>query len=191
MHGHKSKRTEQETGDASDSGTTIRVAWTGRVAHTVDDPGKALTAQLRRSAEVLPSSAEITARFADIGSGCAAPADRGCGQSWAAIALPFIRDGGLADLLAEAGRADRRFDVVVCHADTALARNTMVYQQIRSRLRECGVTLLVAGEPEGNVGSGLESAVRMRLEAGPCGPRSRNHAAPDVPTKTCEWSGDE
>lgn len=169
----------------------MRVAWTGRVAHAANDLGRALAAQLRVSTEALPPGAEIAARFADIGSGCDAPADRGRVRDWAAIALPFVRDGGLVDLLAEAGRADRRSDVVVCHADTALARNTLVYQKIRSHLSECGVTLLIADEPERDTGSALESAVCMRLEAGLHGPRSQRHTGPDVSTTTRDGSGDE
>jgi site-specific DNA recombinase len=60
--------------------------------------------------------------------------------------LSLSRDGGLANLLAEAARHDRRFHAVACASIDRIARPTHLLTQIEHELEQAGVALLVADE---------------------------------------------
>jgi site-specific DNA recombinase len=67
------------------------------------DPTLSLPRQLANCEAALPEGWEITAWFWDIESGRMALEQRGRGHAHEHIDVPVPRDGGLADLLAEAG----------------------------------------------------------------------------------------
>ncbi|HEU5483327.1 MAG TPA: hypothetical protein VFU98_00360, partial [Microlunatus sp.] len=71
---------------------------------------------------MLPDNAVIVAHFYDIESGRKDLADRGRGQAHELFQIPVPRDGGIQDLLAEAERPDRRFDVVICEDISRIGR---------------------------------------------------------------------
>jgi hypothetical protein len=106
-----------------------------------------LPRQLRASQAVLPADAVIVAHFYDIESGRKNLADRGHGHAHEQFQIPIPRDGGIADLLAEAERPDRRFDVVICESIDRIARRTYIGTEIEHRLEQAGVRLIAADEP--------------------------------------------
>lgn len=57
--------------------------------------------------------------------------------------IPIPRDGGTQDLLAEPGRADRRFDFVTCESINRIARRTYIGTKIEHRLEHAGARLPV------------------------------------------------
>jgi DNA invertase Pin-like site-specific DNA recombinase len=71
---------------------------------------------------------------------------RGHGDRHKKFDIPIPRDGGIADLLAEAKRPDRRFVAVVCESVERIARTTYVGTKIEYELEQAGVVLLAADE---------------------------------------------
>ncbi|MEV6479314.1 hypothetical protein [Streptomyces sp. NPDC051576] len=74
-------------------------------------------------------------------------ADRGHGVGHERMEIPVPRDGGIGDLLREAGRAERRFDAVICESIDRIARHTYLATEFEYRLEQAGVVLWAADEP--------------------------------------------
>jgi site-specific DNA recombinase len=126
----------------------LRVAWAGRTStYDQQDPTLSLPRQLRSSRDALPGHAVIVAHFYDVESGRKDLADRGQGHAHELFQIPIPRDGGIADLLEEARRRDRRFDVVICESIDRIARRTYIATEIEHQLEQAGVRLLAADEP--------------------------------------------
>ena len=126
----------------------IRVAWVGRTStYDQQDPTLSLPRQLRVCQSALPDRAVIVAWFYDIESGRKDLAERGRGHAHELFQIPIPRDGGIQDLLEEAERPDRRFDVVICEDISRIGRRTYISTEIEHRLEQAGVTLVAADEP--------------------------------------------
>jgi site-specific DNA recombinase len=126
----------------------VRVAFAGRTStDDQQDPTLSLPRQLRSVQRVLPPHAVIVAYFYDVESGRTDLALRGRGHAHEAFDIPIPRDGGLQELLAEAERPDRRFDVVICEGIDRISRRTYYGTLIEHRLEQAGVQLLAADEP--------------------------------------------
>lgn len=121
------------------------VAWYGRVA-TDEDADLMLTRQLGAAQRALPPEYTLMATFYDVGSGLLTPHQRGQRTDHVGVDLQLPRDGGLADLLAETQRPDRRFAAVVCESIERIARPTHLSRKIEYELEQAGVVLLVADE---------------------------------------------
>jgi site-specific DNA recombinase len=90
--------------------TQVRVAWVGRTStEEHQDPRQSLLRQLERSKVALPDSWVIVCHFYDVESGRMELDQRGRGTGYERFDIPIARDGGIADLLAEAKRPNRRF----------------------------------------------------------------------------------
>jgi site-specific DNA recombinase len=63
---------------------------------------------------------------------------RGHGDAYKKFDVPIPRDGGIDDLLAEAKRPDRRFDVVICESVDRIARLTYYGTKIEHELEQAG-----------------------------------------------------
>ncbi|ONI85373.1 hypothetical protein ALI144C_13910 [Actinosynnema sp. ALI-1.44] len=87
------------------------------------------------------------AHFYDIESGRKELDARGKSAAHEQFDIPIPRDGGIQGLLAEAERADRRFDFVICESIDRIARRTYIATDIEGRLERAGVRLLAADEP--------------------------------------------
>lgn len=59
----------------------------------------------------------------------------------------YPRDGGIADLLAEAKRPDRRFDAVICESIDRIGRFSCQSTKIEHDLEQLGIPLIAADEP--------------------------------------------
>jgi len=126
----------------------IRVAFAGRTStYDQQDPTLSIPRQLRTCHGVLPDIAVIVAHFYDLESGRKDLADRGRGQAHELFEIPIPRDGGIQDLLEEAERPDRRFDVVICEDISRIGRRSYASTEIEHRLEKAGVMLIAADEP--------------------------------------------
>ena len=126
----------------------IRVAFAGRTStYDQQDPTLSIPRQLRNCRGALPDTAVIVAHFYDIESGRRDLADRGRGQAHELFNIAVPRDGGIQDLLDEAERPDRRFDVVICEDISRVGRRSYASTEIEHRLEKAGVMLIAADEP--------------------------------------------
>ncbi|WP_433264845.1 recombinase family protein [Actinosynnema sp. CS-041913] len=126
----------------------IRVAFAGRTStYDQQDPTLSIPRQLRTCHGVLPDTAVVVAHFYDIESGRKDLSDRGRGQAHELFQIPVPRDGGIQDLLDEAERPDRRFDVVICEDISRVGRRSYASTEIEHRLEKAGVMLIAADEP--------------------------------------------
>jgi site-specific DNA recombinase len=125
----------------------VPVAWIGRTS-TEDnqDPTLSLPRQLDSSRQALPDEFVIVAHFYDVESGRTTEELRGHGHGHEQFQIPIPRDGGIADLLEEAKRPDRRFVAVICESIERVARSTYLGTKIEYELEQAGVALLAADE---------------------------------------------
>lgn len=143
----------------------VRVAQLGRTStEDQQDPRQSLVRQLTTCKTALPDMWLITCHFYDVESGRKALAERGRGTGYEErFAIPIPRDGGITDLLAEARRADRRFDVVICESVSRVARRTFEGLSIERELEDAGVPLLAANEPIVLTGGRAQRILQRRI----------------------------
>jgi DNA invertase Pin-like site-specific DNA recombinase len=126
----------------------MRLAWMGRTSHDeVQDPTISLPRQLRACHAVLSEDMEIGLHFWDVETSRKDLDARGSSTAWKNFDIPIPRNGGIADLLAEAQRPDRRFDGVICESIDRIARLTYQSTKIEHDLEQLGVPLIAADEP--------------------------------------------
>lgn len=125
----------------------VPVAWLGRTS-TEDnqDPTLSLPRQLDSARHALPDEFVIVAHFYDVESGRTIEELRGRGHGHERFDIPIPRDGGIADVLEEAKRPDRRFVAVICESIERVARTTYLGTKIEHELEQAGVALLAADE---------------------------------------------
>ncbi len=127
---------------------TLRVAVMARTSTVeLQDPTLSIPRQVTNSRNALPRDWVPVAYFYDVESGRLDPALRGHSSAHELFDIPVRRDGGIADLLAEARRPDRRFDAVICESIDRIARRTYYGTMIEHELEQAGVPLLAADEP--------------------------------------------
>ncbi|MDQ1307208.1 MAG: site-specific recombinase [Actinomycetota bacterium] len=126
----------------------VRAAFAARVStDDQQDPTLSLPRQLASCQKSLPDGMVIVAHFFDIESGRTVLDLRGQGHAHDKFDIPIHRDGSIDDLLAEAQRPDRRFDVVICESVDRIARITYYGTKIEHELEQVGVLLLASDEP--------------------------------------------
>ena len=133
----------------------------------LQDPASSLRRQDRNCQDKLPPGGRIVARFWDIESGGLDLDQRGHGDAWqqyAGIGLP--RDGGLADLLAEAAGGAPRFCAVICEDIERSARDTLAALQLEKQLAACGIPLFAADEPITVEGINANTVLLRRIRQG-------------------------
>ena len=102
----------------------VRVAFLGRTStEDQQDPRQSLMRQLSSCKAAIPESWVIVVHFYDVESGRMELEARGQKSGYERFDIPIARDGGIADLLAEAPHKNRRFDVVICESISRVARN--------------------------------------------------------------------
>jgi len=125
-----------------------RYAWYGRVStQDEQDPTLSFPRQLQSAErQVAEAGGRIVAHYYDIESGTRAYDARGSG-GLAGFDIAIPRDGGLKELLADAGRRPGRFDRVIVESISRLSRNSSVAFRVEDELRSAGVRLCAADEP--------------------------------------------
>ncbi|MTD54850.1 recombinase family protein [Amycolatopsis pithecellobii] len=108
--------------------------------------GRRIPRQLHNCEGALPENAVITAHFYDIESGRKEAAARSEGRAHELFDIPIPRDGGIQELLDEAARPDRRFDVVICEDISRIARRTYIGTKIEHQLEQHGILLVAVDE---------------------------------------------
>jgi hypothetical protein len=138
---------DQNVPEVLRSHAAVPVAWLGRTStDDQQDPTLSLPRQLENSRSSLPDGFVIVAKFYDVESGRTALENRGMSSAHEQFDIPIPRDGGIADLLAEAQRPDRRFVAVICESIERIARITYFSTKIEYELEQAGVPLLAADE---------------------------------------------
>ena len=134
--------------DATPRTTRLLVAFLGRTStDDQQDPTLSIPRQAASCRAALPAGSVIVAHFYDIESGRKDLAGRGRSSAHERFDIPVARDGGIADLLAEVVRPDRRFDAVICESIDRVARRTYYGTQFEHQLEGAGVALFAADEP--------------------------------------------
>lgn len=112
------------------------------------DPTLSLPRQLNNCQRALLPGMRIVAVFYDVESSRKELSQRGSSLAWQQFTIPgLVRDGGLADLLAEAATPQRRFAAVICESIDRIARFTHQGTKIEHDLELAGVPLLASDEP--------------------------------------------
>jgi hypothetical protein len=122
-----------------------------------------LLRQLERSKVALPDSWVIVCHFYDVESGRMELEQRGRGTGYQRFDIPIARDGGIADLLVEAKRRDRRFDVVIYESMSRTARKMYKSLSVERELERVEVPVFAANEPIMLTGHQAQQILRRRI----------------------------
>lgn len=142
----------------------VRVAWVGRTStEEHQDPQQSLLRQLGRSKDSLPESWVVVCHFYDVESGRMELDQRGQGSGYERFDIPIARDSGIADLLAEAKRADRRFDVVICESMARTARKMYESLSVERELERDEIPVFAANEPIMLSGGRAQQILQRRI----------------------------
>ncbi len=146
----------------------VPVAFVGRTSTLVmQDPAASLRRQVRESQAKLPPGFFISRYFWDIESGGLAIDQRGHGsahQQLPDIGIP--RDGGLADLLAEAASPAPGFAAVICEDIERSGRDTYYALQLEKELTLAGIPLFASDEPIDVTGANATTVLVRRVKQG-------------------------
>jgi site-specific DNA recombinase len=127
----------------------VPFAFVGRTSTMeLQDPVASLRKQVRQCQAKLPPGGFFAAYFWDIESGGLDLDARGHGSAhelFPDIGIP--RDGGIADLLAEAAAPSHRFVAVVCQNIERSARDMLAALQLEKRLQHAEIPLFASDEP--------------------------------------------
>ena len=130
-------------------GEPVPVAFVGRTSTLeLQDPVASLRRQIRSCQGTLPSGWFIAAWYWDIESGGLDLEHRSQGdahQRFTAAGIP--RDGGMADLLAEAASPMPRFAAVICEDIERSGRDTFNALKLEKKLSRQGIPVFAADEP--------------------------------------------
>jgi DNA invertase Pin-like site-specific DNA recombinase len=146
----------------------VPVAFVGRTSTLVmQDPAASIRRQVRESQAKLPPGFFISRYFWDIESGGLALDQRGHGsahEQFADIGIP--RDGGLADLLAEAAGPAPGFAAVICEDIERSGRDTYYALQLEKELTLAGIPLFASDEPIDVAGANATTVLVRRVKQG-------------------------
>ena len=146
----------------------VPVAFTGRTSTLVmQDPAASLRRQVRECQAKLPPGWFLAAYYWDIESGGLAIDQRGHGsahEQFKDIGIP--RDGGLADLLAEAASPVPRFAAVICEDIERSGRDTYYALQLEKQLTMAGIPLFATDEPIDVAGANATTVLVRRVKQG-------------------------
>jgi site-specific DNA recombinase len=146
----------------------VPVAFLGRTSTLeMQDPRASLRRQLRASRAWLPPGWFIAAVYWDIESGGLDLEARSQGDGYKAFADAGIpRDGGMADLLAEAASPVPRFAAVVCEDIERSGRDTFNALKLEKKLSRQGIPLFATDEPAFIDGVNATTVLVRRVKQG-------------------------
>ncbi len=133
----------------------------------LQDPVASYRRQLRSIQTWLPYGWYIAAVFADVESGGLDIEDRSQTGSWHVLAKAGLqRDGGIADMLAEAASPEPRFAIVACEDIERSARDTFNALKIEKELARNGIMLAATDEPPQVEGANATMILVRRVKQG-------------------------
>ena len=148
-------------------GEPVPVAFLGRTSTLeMQDPKASLSRQIRAARAWLPPGWFITAWYWDIESGGLDLEARSRGQAWRAVAGDIPRDGGMADLLAEAATPAPKFAAVVCEDIERSGRDTFNALKLEKKLSRSGIALFATDEPAVIEGVNATTVLVRRMKQG-------------------------
>jgi site-specific DNA recombinase len=146
----------------------VPVAFAGRTSTLVlQDPVASMRRQVRESQAKLPPGWYIAAWYWDVESGGLPTDQRGHGtlhEQLPDVGIP--RDGGLADLLAEAAAPEPRFAAVICEDIERSGRDTYYALQLEKQLTLAGIPLFATDEPIDMAGANATTVLVRRVKQG-------------------------
>ncbi|HVB45185.1 MAG TPA: recombinase family protein [Streptosporangiaceae bacterium] len=150
----------------TDNAAPVPVAFLGRTSTLMlQDPAASIARQYRTVREWLPPGWFVAASFWDIESGGLDLEARGHGSyDQAGVTVP--RDGGLADLLAEAASPVARFAAVICEDIERSGRDTFNALRLERELSRAGVALFATDEPADIAGASATTVLVRRVKQG-------------------------
>ncbi|MBV9380271.1 MAG: recombinase family protein, partial [Streptosporangiaceae bacterium] len=133
----------------------------------LQDPLASLRRQIRSCAAWLPGGWKIAGYYWDVESGGIDLEDRSQGDDWRQFADAGIpRDGGMADLLAEAKAPAPRFAAVVCEDIERSGRDTFNALKLEKELSAQGILLFATDEPASVEGANATTVLVRRVKQG-------------------------
>ena len=146
----------------------VPVAFLGRTSTLeVQDPRASLRRQLRSSQAWLPPGWFIAAVYWDVESGGLDLEQRSKGEAYRQFADAGIpRDGGMADLLAEAASPVPKFAAVVCEDIERSGRDTFNALKLEKKLSRNGIPLFATDEPAQIDGINATTVLVRRMKQG-------------------------
>jgi site-specific DNA recombinase len=133
----------------------------------LQDPVASYRRQLSTAAAWLPQGWYIAAIYSDIESGAIDIGKRSQTDSYKVLEEAGCpRDGGLADLLAEAAAPEPKFSVVLVEEIERAARDTFNSIKLERDLEECGIPLIAADEPADLDGANPTTILVRRVKQG-------------------------
>jgi hypothetical protein len=145
----------------------LPLAFLGRTSTlVVQDPVSSLRRQVRSVQEKAPPGSFIAAWFWDIESGGLDLEARGRGSAHEQFDVGIPRDGGLADLLAEAASPNPRFAAVICEDIERSGRDTFNALKLERQLADAGIPLFAADEPIDVEGMNATTILVRRVKQG-------------------------
>ena len=146
----------------------VPVAFLGRTSTLeMQDPRASLRRQIRSSQEWLPQGWFIAAIYWDVESGGLDLEQRSQGDAYRAFADAGIpRDGGMADLLAEAASPVPKFAAVICEDIERSGRDTFNALKLEKKLSRNGIPLFATDEPAHIDGINATTVLVRRMKQG-------------------------
>jgi site-specific DNA recombinase len=133
----------------------------------LQDPVASVRRQIRSCEAWLPPGWFIAAVYSDVESGATDLEARSRTESWRVLTDAGIpRDGGMADLLAEAAGPSPRFAVVVCEDIERSARDTFNSIKMEKELSRHGIPLFATDEPADIAGVNSTTLLVRRVKQG-------------------------
>jgi hypothetical protein len=149
------------------SAAPLPLAFLGRTSTAVvQDPVSSMRRQARSAQEKAPAGSFIAAWFWDIESGGMDLEQRGHGSAHERFDVGIPRDGGIADLLAEAAGPNSRFAAVICEDIERSGRDTFNALKLERQLNDAGIPLLAADEPIDLEGMNATTILVRRVKQG-------------------------
>src|ERR1700722_2218078 len=134
---------------------------------TLQDPGASVGRQIRSCEAWLPAGWFTAAVYTDVESGATDLSARSLTDSRRVLTEAGLpRDGGMADLLAEAASPSPRFAVVVCEDIERSARDTFNALKLEKELSRQGIPLFAPDEPADIAGVNATAILVRRVKQG-------------------------
>ncbi len=133
----------------------------------LQDPVASARRQLRAITGWLPPGWYIAAVYSDVESGATSIDGRSQTESWRVLTdAGMPRDGGMADLLAEAASPSPRFSVVVVEDIERASRDFYDSVKLERKLGSHGIPLLATDEPADITGLNATTVLVRRVKQG-------------------------